>query len=161
MKKKLLLSVMVLTAAVVMAGCGAKETEVVEEAPVVEETTVEAEGETAEATSDMTLEEFFKENDLYSVYDEQIEQTKAQVSEMYSDVAWSVEGNTLTYEYTYAQEVEITDEIKQEITTTLENTVYGLLDGMAKECNIEDIAMRFVYNNVDGTKLYDETFTRK
>lgn len=177
MKKNLMLAIVAVMTATVLAGCGTDSTASkassepvqVEQAAVtddtdvqadeVEEKTQEAVEEVAEESkSEMTLEKYFEDNNLKATFDAEINSMKEANKNAYGDIAWRIDENVLTYEYTYLAATEIDDEGKEYLDTTFQTTANGILPGMIKEAGIEDIGIRYIFNNPDGSLIYDETF---
>lgn len=101
-----------------------------------------------------TLEEYINSN----------EEAKNTVDSMASDqMNVEVTGNTLTYTYTYNQTFtgETLEAVKEELENAMESqssTFENIGKTLEQESGIEDITVRVVYANEDGTEIYSEDF---
>ncbi len=130
-----------------------------------EPTTTTTEGTTATsgttANADgLTLEEALNKSDMKKQLDDQIDSLKnnPRYKSVYSDIRWKAEGNTLTYEYYYAQDYT-KDQIKQ-IKSSIEGQKSTLLsaiatakDGCEQSLGIRPEEIAYVYYTKDGTEI--------
>ena len=96
-------------------------------------------------------------------------QLDEQLGSMSSDeftVEIAGEGNTLIYTFTFGEAIDLSDEtIKAAIVSALESgmeqqrSVFeGLADQIRAQVQGDDVAIRVVYNNADGSEIYAATF---
>lgn len=96
-------------------------------------------------------------------------QLDEQLSSMSSDeftVEIAGEGNTLIYTFTFGEAIDLSDEtIKAAIVSALESgmeqqrSVFeGIADELQEQVEEENVKVRIVYNNADGTEIYSGEF---
>ena len=96
-------------------------------------------------------------------------QLDEQLGSMSSDeftVEIAGEGNTLIYTFTFGEAIDLSDEtIKAAIVSALESgmeqqrSVFeGLADQIRAQVQGDDVAIRVVYSNADGSEIYAATF---
>lgn len=76
------------------------------------------------------------------------------------------EGNTLIYTFTFGEAIDLSDEtIKAAIVSALESgmeqqrSVFeGIADELQEQVEEENVKVRIVYNNADGTEIYSGEF---
>lgn len=109
-----------------------------------------------------TVEEYYKRPATSAELDKQLESTKEAYADMYSDISWDANGNTFEYHYTYAETIdpEVFASIESEVSSSLQAESASLIDAVSEECGIEDVSLRFVYYNPDGSVIFDETFSK-
>lgn len=81
-------------------------------------------------------------------------------------VTVTADGNTLVYTYTYETQLDIPDEdtlasfvdAMEEGLTEQASTFEGIAASLRTIISVDDIAVRLVYCNADGTELYSHTF---
>ena len=124
-----------------------------------EGTTAATSGTTADA-GDLTLEEAINKPEIKKQFDDQIASllSNPRYSSVYSNIGWKAEGNTLTYEYYYAQDYT-KDQIKQ-IKSSIEGQKSTLLtaiatakDGCEQSFGIRPEEIAYVYYTKDGTEI--------
>ena len=96
-------------------------------------------------------------------------QLDEQLGSMSSDeftVEIAGEGNTLIYTFTFGEAIDLSDEtIKAAIVSALESgmeqqrSVFeGIADELQEQVEEENVKVRIVYNNADGTEIYSGEF---
>jgi hypothetical protein len=163
------LSVMLLGA----AGCSNADEET--PAPSTSETTPAADDsasdESSEAentdTADSGVDAAKQEeilDQLVTAESGQIDAIKDQFPGVYSDIAIEYElPGTIKYTYTYAEQVETTDEMvdyfESQIDTMQEQTDSQVFPIMRSSGLEGDLGIRYIYLNADSSLIWDKTFT--
>ena len=135
MKKNLMLAIVTVMTATVLAGCGTDTAsnatnnepvveqaavatddeniveDIVEDAVVADEEPAEEPAEVKEEKSGRTLEQYFEENNLKGVFDQEIQATKDSSQNAYKDIEWAIDGNIISYIYTYVTDTAIDEPI--------------------------------------------------
>jgi len=112
------------------------------------------------AANATTLEEAMNQPEIKKQFDEQIDSllSNSTYSSMYSKIAWKAEGNTLTYEYYYAQKYS-KDQIKQIKSSiegqkqTLINAIDQAKDGIELSLGVRPDEIAYVYYTKDGKEI--------
>ena len=132
MKKRIIALLACLVLALALTACGSSETE--------------------------TLEDKYSQETVQ----EQISEMTSQYSDVYSDIQISLSGNRITYAFTFAQQVQVTQE---DVDKAFEgdSSVNDLFDQISEESGIpaDKIEIEYVYKNPDGTVLADSILTKQ
>ncbi|MGN0478001.1 MAG: DUF4854 domain-containing protein [Hominenteromicrobium sp.] len=93
---------------------------------------------------------------------EQIDSEIAAVEGTGLTVKVYADGSTLVYEYGYEDQLDLSDEtVKQSIVNVLADacveqaaTFVGVAEALRGEIDANDIKVRLIYNNADGSEIY-------
>ena len=105
-----------------------------------------------------TLEEYMNK-------DGEVQQSIESMGES-SNMDISVEGNTITYTYKYAQTYDssVIPSMAKTMESTMNNmssTFEKVAENLEEQTEIDDITVRVVYLNGDGTEIYSQNFTSR
>lgn len=177
-----LLSAMLLLAAFAFTGCSTAA--VLPENSSSESSTSESSTSESSASEDSSSEDSSDESSeessstglgLYSSVGDyladpaviaELDETIAAMEGSGMAVTVSADGNTLVYTYTYETQLDIPDEdtlatfadaMKAGLTEQA-SAFEGIADSLRTIIDADDIAVRLVYCNADGTELYSHTF---
>ena len=109
-----------------------------------------------------TVADYLADETVASMLNEQL---AAMSSDEFS-VAVSAEGNTLIYNFTFSEAIDLSDEsLRASVVSAFESgmeqqrSVFeGLADQIRAQVQGDDVAIRVVYNNADGSEIYAATF---
>lgn len=107
-----------------------------------------------------TIEEFYTRPAYQAALDEQMESFRTAYSSMYSDIDYELSGNTFTYTYTLATQIDDVEGAKQTLESSLSaSDVSSAIDDMEEETGITGITVEYVYYNNDGSEIFRKSFT--
>lgn len=108
-----------------------------------------------------TLEEFYSQPKYQSAIEEQYESMRSSYADTYSDMDYKIEGNTFTYTYTFAEQIDDSNlsAMQKNIGDSLSSSVGSTIDGIEEESGITGISVQYIYYNNDGTEIFNETYT--
>ena len=101
----------------------------------------------------------FVEADVFGGF---IESLDSVITEQGLSIGIGAEGDSLVYEYRFDEQVEVTDELKDEIAAQVESisdVTESNLETIKDYVDIENPSIEYVYLNADGTEIYSRTFT--
>ena len=109
-----------------------------------------------------TVADYLADETVASMLNEQL----AAMSNDEFSVAVSAEGNTLIYNFTFSEAIDLSDEsLRASVVSAFESgmeqqrSVFeGLADQIRAQVQGDDVAIRVVYNNADGSEIYAATF---
>ncbi|MGN0374805.1 MAG: DUF4854 domain-containing protein [Butyrivibrio sp.] len=142
--------------------------EPVKEEPTTEEPTTEKpttkEQVTEEpATKDpgpKTVEEFYSNPVQEAINNAQLKQLKEYYASLYSDINFGYVGNTVIYEYTYLDELDPEIAFAALDATFTPEVIQEMLVPIEEETGISDVELQIIFNNPDGTEIFNKTYTR-
>ena len=106
-----------------------------------------------------TVEEYYSQPVLKEALDAQMEELKASYEGVYSDLGYTVEGNTFGYYYQYAVQIEDVEEAKKVVAASLtEEMMADIVADVSAECGVTDITLKYTFYNADGTLIYEDTY---
>ncbi|MBE5879948.1 MAG: hypothetical protein E7288_08250 [Lachnospiraceae bacterium] len=105
------------------------------------------------ACGTVTLESYYGNALAKKLLDAQMEQQLEEAGDTYTDIAYEVVGNTLTYKFYLAEEMEGGDEMK----AMLEESLTSALDQTAPQIKAEskvaeEITLGYIFYNPDGSE---------
>ena len=176
MKRKLALFLIAAGMVLALAGCGSKNEEaapapaVVEESAeneeIVEDEEVSEDEEVVEEIGEdepdeevfATLEDYYSVEENFNVLLDSIQSTLEDNAEVYSDIAFNVLGNTLTYSYYYIDYPDDPDALEENICASLDQLSdddwANIRYDIARDSGItDDITVVFAYYDPDEELL--------
>lgn len=116
------------------------------------------EGEETDGTEEATLEDFYSDEAIKAVMEQELEYVMTNSNGVFSDIWYEVEGNTMTYCYQYAE--------PQDAEATAANIEAGItqegVDALAANerqlTGVEHFTIVYVYYNSDGSLIYESEF---
>ena len=112
------------------------------------------------ACTPSTVEEYYTQPELAESVNAQIEVMKADYIGLYSDMGYTVEDNTFTYWFKFAQQVEDVDTVAQQLKDSIsEETMEDIVRNVQKECGIDEVIGRYVFYNADDTVVLEQSYT--
>lgn len=116
-----------------------------------------------EITSDSEEEKFASMQEYVDSQKEIFDETLKQLEGSGMSMKIYAEGNTLVYHYTYDEEVKVTADDLAEMETTLaasKEQFQELIRQLEALVDADDIAIRILYENPDGSEVYSTTITK-
>ncbi len=112
------------------------------------------------ACTPSTVEEYYMQDELKESVDAQIEVMKADYIGLYSDLGYTVEENTFTYWFKFAEQVEDVETAAQELKASIsEETMEDIVRNVQKECGISEVIGSYVFYNADGSVILEHSYT--
>lgn len=108
----------------------------------------------------ITLEDYFNDSpQLCNAMDAQVELYKETEADVYSDLGWEVEDNTLTYWYQLKEQVPNPDEAWEVMESSIDmSRLEELVEGVEDETGVDGVIIQYVYYNADGTVIGTITY---
>ena len=107
-----------------------------------------------------TVEEFYSRELYKAAMEEQITQLEETYADTYSDIGYSLSGNTFTYTYTYKMQIDDTAGLKKNLESALtQDAVDDSSTALEEETGITGVSVQYIYYNADGTEIYNQTFS--
>lgn len=107
-----------------------------------------------------TVEEFYTRPAYAAALDEQMESFKTAYASVYSDIGYSISGNTFTYTYTLATQIDDVAAAKSTLESSLSaSDISSAIDDMEDETGLTGITVEYVYYNHDGSEIFRKSFT--
>lgn len=107
-----------------------------------------------------TVEEFYSRELYKAAMEEQITQLEETYADTYSDIGYSLSGNTFTYTYTYKMQIDDTAGLKKNLESALtQDAVDDSITALEEETGITGVSVQYIYYNADGTEIYNQTFS--
>lgn len=112
------------------------------------------------ACTPSTVEEYYTQDEVKESVDAQIEVMKADYIGIFSDMGYTVEENTFTYWFKFAEQVEDVDTAAQELKNSIsEETLQDIVRNVQKECGISEVTGSYLYYNADGSVILEHSYT--
>lgn len=106
-----------------------------------------------------TLEEYYSQPQIKADLDEQMTSLKETYSDVYSDLGYELDGNTFTYYYKYASQISDANSAAEQLEASFtDEYMQGIIDSVAEECGIEDITLKYIFYNADGSVIFEDTY---
>lgn len=106
-----------------------------------------------------TLEEYYSQPQIKADLDEQMTSLKETYNDVYSDLGYELDGNTFTYYYKYASQISNANSAAEQLEASFtDEYMQGIIDSVAEECGIEDITLKYVFYNADGSVIFEDTY---
>ncbi len=107
-----------------------------------------------------TVEEYYSQPAIKSALDEQIDAMKDDYTGIYSDLGYTVEGNTFTYWFQFETQIEDVEGAAAQLEASLtDDMLLDIVTGVENECGVSGITCAYVYYNADGSVLYQDSYT--
>lgn len=107
-----------------------------------------------------TVEEFYTQPVIKAALDEQIESMKGDYVGIYSDLGYSVSGNTFTYWFKFETQIEDVEGAAAQLDAALTDEMMSqLVTDVEAECGVTGITCEYIYYNADGSVLYQDSHT--
>ena len=104
-----------------------------------------------------TVEEYYTQPIVKQALDAEIDSLKNDSTSVYSDLGYSVEGNTFTYWFQFATQIE-TAATQLEAAMT-DEMMSGIVADVETECGVTGITCEYIYYNADGTVIYQDSYS--
>lgn len=109
-----------------------------------------------------TVEEYYTQPMVKQELDSQIENMKGQYSNVYSDLGYEVSGNTFTYWFRFAEQIEDVDTASSQLEASItDEMLSGIVSDVESECGVTGITCEYIYYNADGSVLFRDSYTSK
>lgn len=107
-----------------------------------------------------TLEEYYTRPAYKAALDQEIDAVKTQYADAYSDIRYEVKGNTFSYIYTYAVQIEDVETAKATLEASFtDETMAPLAASLEEEAGVKGITVEYTFLNNDGSNLYTASYT--
>lgn len=107
-----------------------------------------------------TVEEYYTQPLIKSALDSQIEDMKGEYTGIYSDLGYTVEGNTFTYWFKFATQIDDVDGAAAQLKANLSDDMMSqLVSDVESECGVTGITCGYIYYNADGSILYQDSYS--
>ncbi len=113
------------------------------------------------AGSGMTVEDYYTQPHIKEALDIQIDSMKDSFSGTYSDLGYEVSGNTFTYWFRFANQIEDVETAAAQLEAGLtEDMLIDIVTNVEEECGVTGITCAYIYYNADGSILYQDSYTK-
>ena len=93
-----------------------------------------------------TVEEFYSRELYKAAMEEQITQLEETYADTYSDIGYSLSGNTFTYTYTYKMQIDDTAGLKKNLESALtQDAVDDSITALEEETGITGVSVQYIY----------------
>lgn len=108
-----------------------------------------------------TLEDIYGLPAMVETMNAQMEALKESYSNVYNDIVFEVKGNTVIYKYQYVTAVaaDRIDSIAETLDASFSVSAPELIKSFKQEINADDIAVRYVFTDINDVVLFDKTYT--
>ncbi len=107
-----------------------------------------------------TVEEYYTQPAVKSALDSQIESMKGSYAGVYSDLGYEVSGNTFTYWFQFADQIEEVDAAADQLEASLtDEMMSGIVSDVESECGVTGITCEYIYYNADGSVLFQDSYS--
>lgn len=107
-----------------------------------------------------SVEEYYTQPAVQESVNAQIETMKSDYIGLYSDLGYTVEGNTFTYWFKFAEQIEDVDSAAEQLKSSASQEMLSdIVANVEKECGISGITGAYVYYNADGSIIYEDSYT--
>jgi len=107
-----------------------------------------------------TVEEFYTQPVVKEALDAQIDNMKGNFAGVYSDLGYEVSGNTFTYWFQFADQIEDVDAAASQLEASLtDDMLAGIVSDVEGECGITGITCEYIYYNADGSIIYQDSYS--
>lgn len=106
-----------------------------------------------------TLEDIYSSPVMVETLNSQVASLKESYAAVYKDIAIEVKGNTMIYKYQYAVAVGEDSNIGETLGASLSSTSSNLIKNFKTLIKADDIAVRYIFTDVNNVVLFDETYT--
>lgn len=107
-----------------------------------------------------TVEEYYTQPAIKSALDAQIENMKGSYTGVYSDLGYEVSGNTFTYWFQFADQIEEVEAAADQLEASLTDEMLAdIVSDVEGECGVTGITCEYIYYNADGSVLYKDSYT--
>lgn len=105
--------------------------------------------------SQYTLEDYYNDHPkLINAANQTIENYKKEYADKFSDIGWTIQGNTVTYWYQFKSPVSNPEESVENYRQNMNQEALGkTLSEMEKTTGISGIHFKYVYYNSDGSLM--------
>ena len=107
-----------------------------------------------------TVEEYYTQPTIQSALDAQIDNMKGSYAGVYSDLGYEVSGNTFTYWFQFADQIEDVDSAANQLKSSLtDDMLAGIVSDVESECGVTGITCEYIYYNADGSVIYQDSYS--
>lgn len=107
-----------------------------------------------------SVEEYYTQPEVQESVHAQIETMKSDYSGLYSDIGYTVEDNTFTYWFKFAEQIEDVDSAAEQLkNSSSQEMLADIVSNVEKECGISGITGAYVYYNADGSVIFEDSYT--
>jgi len=107
-----------------------------------------------------TVEEFYTQPVVKEALDAQIDNMKGNFAGVYSDLGYEVSGNTFTYWFQFADQIEEVEAAADQLESSLTDEMLAdIVSDVEGECGVTGITCEYIYYNADGSVLYKDSYT--
>ena len=107
-----------------------------------------------------TVEEYYTQPLIKESLDSQINAMKGDYAGIYSDLGYTVEGNTFTYWFKFAEQVEDVDAAASQLDAALTDDVFaGIVKDIETECGVTGLTGGYIYYNADGSVIFEDSYS--
>lgn len=107
-----------------------------------------------------SVEDYYTQREIQESVDAQMETMKNDYIGIFSDLGYTVEDNTFTYWFKFAEQVEDTETAAAELEASApEDMLVEIVSNVEKECGITGITGSYIYYNADGTVILEKSYT--
>ncbi|MBQ8148034.1 MAG: DUF4854 domain-containing protein [Lachnospiraceae bacterium] len=106
------------------------------------------------------LEEYFEKPAVKESMDQEVAAQKLANSDTFSDIGYSISGNTFTFTYTSAMQIDNVPLVSSQLDAALtQSSVEPFINDLEDSTGFDDITIQYIYYNNDGSVLLDKSFT--
>ncbi|MBE5886221.1 MAG: DUF4854 domain-containing protein [Lachnospiraceae bacterium] len=107
-----------------------------------------------------TVEEYYTQPIVKQALDAEIDSLKNDSTSVYSDLGYSVEGNTFTYWFQFATQIEDVETAATQLEAAMtDEMMSGIVADVETECGVTGITCEYIYYNADGTVIYQDSYS--
>ncbi len=107
-----------------------------------------------------TVEEYYTQPAVKSALDAQIDEMKTGYTSVYSDLGYKVSGNTFTYWFQFADQIEDADAAAEQLEANLtDDMLSSIVSDVESECGVTGITCEYIYYNADGSIIFQDSYT--
>lgn len=107
-----------------------------------------------------TVEEYYTQPIVKQALDAEIDSLKNDSTSVYSDLGYTVEGNTFTYWFQFATQIEDVETAATQFEAAMtDEMMSGIVADVETECGVTGITCEYIYYNADGTVIYQDSYS--
>ncbi len=107
-----------------------------------------------------TVEEYYTQPIVKQALDAEIDSLKSDSTSVYSDLGYSVEGNTFTYWFQFATQIEDVETAAAQLESAMtDEMMSGIVADVETECGVTGITCEYIYYNADGSVIYQDSYS--
>lgn len=107
-----------------------------------------------------TLEDYYMRPAYKTALEQELASVQSQYADVYSDISFDVKGNTFSYTYTYAVQIDDVETAKATLEASLpDETMASVVAGLEEESGVTGATVEYTYLNNDGSHIYTKSYS--